>query len=119
MTNYSNRLTAELPDKASPLLPCSWETVQFTQAQVDLYTNSQQRTSTVKITLTLHPEVEVYMDKFGYTTVSFLSNIFGLVGLYLGYCILDCYWLVENMAFFAVRGFQRSTAHILSLWCRE
>jgi hypothetical protein len=114
-TNYGDRLASQLPDRASPLLPCSWETVQFAQSQVDLYTIAAVNASSrpkLKITMAIDPEIEVFIDRFGYPTVTFLSNIFGLVGLYLGYCFLDCYGLAEKMLLLAGIGLRRLLARV-------
>jgi hypothetical protein len=87
-----------LPDQASPLLPCSWETVTFRQAQLELYTMKKTtNVSRIRIRVTVDPEAEVFSDEFSYPTMAFVNNIFGLLGLYLGYCILDFYEMTEKL----------------------
>lgn len=100
-TNYSDLLISYLPDKALALLPCSWDSVVFDQAQPQIYTIRRQAGAgnKMRIVLTTRQGAEKFTDSFGYPTVSFVSNIFGLVGLYLGYSLLDLYALGENMWF--------------------
>ncbi len=53
--------------------------------------------SRLRIRVTIDPEAEVFSDQLSYPTMAFVSNIFGLVGLYLGYCILDFYEMTEKL----------------------
>jgi hypothetical protein len=98
-TNYSDKLISYLPDKAVPLLPCSWDTVTFAQAQPQLYEYRKDNGggNKARLILVTQQESDELRDSFSYPTLSFVSNIFGIVGLYLGYGILDLYALGERL----------------------
>jgi hypothetical protein len=99
-TNYSDTLIGYLPDRALPLLPCVWDTVTFDQAQPQLYKIKKCvgcQGNKLRLVLTTRQDVEEFVDYLGYPTLSFISNIFGIVGLYLGYSLLDVYTLGERL----------------------
>ena len=98
-TNITDSMLTRMPDNPSPLLPCSWETITFKLAQVELYRPHRYTddAARIKLIVDFDAEVEVYLDTFSYSLWSFSSNIFGLVGLYIGYCMLDLYNVIEKI----------------------
>ena len=94
--NYSEHIVEQLPDKPSGLLPCSRERVTFKQIQFDLYTPAESDKPRLKLLLNISPEADIYEDEISYSSTTLVSNLFGLVGLYLGYCLLDFYSIAER-----------------------
>jgi hypothetical protein len=93
--NYTDDLVKLLPDHVSTHLPCEWESVRMTQSYQDLYELKPDRRSKLKIRLTFEMTRDTFTDQWAFSTIALLSNIFGIVGLFLGYSVLDIHALLE------------------------
>jgi ABC-type Mn2+/Zn2+ transport system permease subunit len=58
--------------------------------------------SKIRISLMINPQAAAYVDQFDYPAMSFASNVFGLIGLYLGYCLLDIFNMWEKLMLMTV-----------------
>ncbi len=96
MTNFSDSLISKLPYSPSALQPCQWDTVQLSHANPSLYKFPKTNNDKIRIIVSFHEDVEVFSSHWAYSFVGMLSNVFGLVGLYLGYCFLDIYFMTEK-----------------------
>jgi hypothetical protein len=97
--SYTERLISGLPYSPSIDNPCSWEGVRFTYANPSLYNlaaNENENSNKIRVVVEIEDEIEVYMDQWAYGTLALMSNIFGLVGFYLGYSLIDVVTLLEN-----------------------
>lgn len=96
-TDYTDSLIKPLPDAASPLPPCEWETVEITGANPSLYKLTDAKDHDVRIKVEFESEVGTYEDKVSFETVTLITNVFGLVGVYLGYSVMQLYAIAESV----------------------
>lgn len=72
------------------------KSVIFRNIQPVLYELKQGQIEKVRIIVNLGENVEIHEDEWDYPTEALVNNIFGIVGLYLGYSILDLYTLFDS-----------------------
>ncbi len=96
--SYTEQLIARFPYSPSPDNPCDWEGVGFTYASPSLYSlaTKKDNNNRIRVVVELEDEVDVYVDQWAYGPLALMSNIFGLVGFYLGYSLIDVVTLLES-----------------------
>jgi hypothetical protein len=97
--SYTEQLIARLPYSPSVDNPCDWEGVGLTYSSPNLYRLARNRdidNNKVRFIVELEKTADMYVDQWAYGTVALMGNIFGLVGFYLGYSLIDIVTLLEN-----------------------